>query len=205
MEALNVGMNDLYRLTHSSLASASEVDAFRKKIVDLDKAVVAAYGWEDLDLDHGFHEVPYLPENDRVRFTISEPARIEVLRRLLALNRRRYEEEASQGQRGVTSTRSTARAPERRRTTSADSAQPAFDFDEDSLATPHTKEPAVTVLNFLASRSGWHAKAEILAATDIPDGQWNSVINDLIASGNVERQGEKRGARYRAVTEEAKE
>ncbi len=49
------------------------------------------------------------------------------------------------------------------------------------------------------------AKADILAATGIPDEQWNSTINDLITGGNVERQGEKRGARYRAVIKGAKE
>ena len=34
-----------------------------------------------------------------MRFTISEPARIEVLRRLAELNRQRYEEEIAQGRR----------------------------------------------------------------------------------------------------------
>ena len=62
----------------------------------MDLTVRDAYGWQDLDLGHGFHEVEYLPENDRVRFTISEAARAVVLERLLALNhqRRKAEEEA---------------------------------------------------------------------------------------------------------------
>ena len=38
---------------------------------------------------HDFHEVETLPENDRVRYTISPTARKEVLRRLLALNHQR--------------------------------------------------------------------------------------------------------------------
>ena len=37
--------------------------------------------------------MPYLPENDRIRFTISEPARLEVLRRLSRLNRERCQAE----------------------------------------------------------------------------------------------------------------
>jgi hypothetical protein len=37
--------------------------------------------------------VPYLPENDRIRFTISESARLEVLRRLSRLNRERWQAE----------------------------------------------------------------------------------------------------------------
>jgi hypothetical protein len=43
---------------------------------------------------------------------------------------------------------------------------------------------------------GWHAKADILAATGITDGQWNDAISALIGGGRVERRGERRGARY---------
>ena len=54
--------------------------------VNLDLAVRDAYGWQDLDLEHGFHEVETLPDNDRVRYTISSSARHEVLKRLLIEN-----------------------------------------------------------------------------------------------------------------------
>ena len=52
----------------------------------------AAYGWTDLDFGHGFHET-----KQGVRYTISEPARREVLARLLKLNHERYAEEVKQG------------------------------------------------------------------------------------------------------------
>jgi hypothetical protein len=58
----------------------------------MDKAVAAAYGWSDLDLGHGFHET-----KQGTRFTITEPARREVLARLLKLNHERYAEEVEQG------------------------------------------------------------------------------------------------------------
>ena len=58
----------------------------------MDKAVAAAYGWDDLDLGHGFHET-----KQGTRFTISESARREVLARLLKLNHERYAEEVAQG------------------------------------------------------------------------------------------------------------
>ena len=54
----------------------------------MDCAVAVAYGWDDLDLGHDFHETPR-----GVRYTIGEMARQEVLGRLLALNHERYEEE----------------------------------------------------------------------------------------------------------------
>ena len=55
-------------------------------------AVAAAYGWSDLDLGHGFHEA-----KQGVRYTIIEPARREVLARLLKLNHERYAEEKRRG------------------------------------------------------------------------------------------------------------
>lgn len=133
MVELKVGMNDLYRLTHSQVTNETAVNDFRVLIEEMDKAVVSAYGWADLQLEHGFHGVPYFPEQNRIRFTISESARIELLRRLSELNRQRFEEEVAQGLHGSTVTRSTARAPSRRRASSADSAQPAFDFDGDGI------------------------------------------------------------------------
>ncbi|MGZ3625707.1 MAG: hypothetical protein ACXVB7_21710, partial [Ktedonobacteraceae bacterium] len=51
-----------------------------------------AYGWDDLVLEHGFHET-----KQGVRYTISEEARREVLGRLLQLNHERYAEEVKMG------------------------------------------------------------------------------------------------------------
>lgn len=65
--------------------------------VQMDEAVFDAYGWNDIELKHDFYEVDYLPENDRVRFTIHPDARKEVLKRLLELNHTIYEEEIKQG------------------------------------------------------------------------------------------------------------
>ncbi len=53
---------------------------------EMDEAVLKAYGWMDIDLAHDFYEVDYLPENDRIRYTISPAARREILKRLLELN-----------------------------------------------------------------------------------------------------------------------
>jgi hypothetical protein len=57
----------------------------------MDQAVIAAYGWSDLDLGHDFY-----PIKQGVRYTISESARRIVLDRLLALNHQRHKEEEAQ-------------------------------------------------------------------------------------------------------------
>lgn len=65
----------------------------RRLHVALDNAVRDAYGWSSLNLQHDFYEVETLPEDDRVRYTISPAARKDVLKRLLALNHERAKAE----------------------------------------------------------------------------------------------------------------
>jgi hypothetical protein len=69
----------------------------RELHLQMDEAVLEAYGWSDIQLQHDFHEVDYLPENDRIRFTIHPVARKEVLKRLLELNHKIHEEEVKAG------------------------------------------------------------------------------------------------------------
>ncbi len=52
--------------------------------VELDEAVMDAYGWTDVDLDHGFHTYRQMQ-----RWTVSPAARVEILDRLLEENHRR--------------------------------------------------------------------------------------------------------------------
>jgi methylase of polypeptide subunit release factors len=112
-DRLWIGLTDIYNLFHACDLSPELVAKVSKKPADvaragfegllelrrlhvaLDNAVRDAYGWTDLNLDHDFVEVETLPENDRVRYTVSPAARREVLKRLLALNHQRAKEEAA--------------------------------------------------------------------------------------------------------------
>ena len=89
------GLTDLYNRFHSPDETSADIQKLRDLHVEMDNAVAAAYGWPDLKLDHGFHET-----KQGIRFTISEPARREVLQRLLKLNHERYAEEEKQGLHG---------------------------------------------------------------------------------------------------------
>ena len=64
------------------IEAARDILHLRELHKQMDETVLKAYGWEDIDLAHDFYEVDYLPENDRVRYTISPDARKEVLKRL---------------------------------------------------------------------------------------------------------------------------
>ncbi|HNO77158.1 MAG TPA: N-6 DNA methylase [Phycisphaerae bacterium] len=113
MLSLWLGLTKIYNLFHARdlspemVAKVSKMDTdtvttgheglleLRRLHVELDTIVRDTYGWQDLDLGHDFHEVETLPENDRVRYTISPAARREVLKRLLAENLKRAAAEAS--------------------------------------------------------------------------------------------------------------
>jgi hypothetical protein len=85
--------------------AAKGIVKLRELHKEMDEAVLEAYGWHQDDpkwgkaiqLRHDFYEVDYLPENDRVRYTIHPEARKEVLKRLLQLNHERYAEEVAAG------------------------------------------------------------------------------------------------------------
>lgn len=127
MSRIQLGLTDTYNLFHSNAIIAQaenekdkQVAALQKHLektpdtvnfdeaiqgilrlrelhVQIDEAVLDAYGWNDIQLRHDFYEVDYLPENDRIRYTIHPDARKEVLKRLLELNHKIHEEEVNAG------------------------------------------------------------------------------------------------------------
>lgn len=94
------GLTATYNRFHNPEEHAKDIVRLRELHVEMDTRVASAYGWDDLELGHDFHETA-----QGIRFTISESARREVLSRLLKLNHERYEEEqkeqADEGMLGV--------------------------------------------------------------------------------------------------------
>ncbi|MBF0231652.1 MAG: restriction endonuclease [Desulfamplus sp.] len=74
----------------------SDIMKFRDLHKTMDGTVLKAYGWMDINLCHGFYEMDYLPENDRIRYSISPEARREILKRLLLLNHEIHKKEIGQ-------------------------------------------------------------------------------------------------------------
>jgi hypothetical protein len=102
----------------------------------MDCAVAAAYGWTDLNLDHGFHET-----KQGVRYTISETARREVLARLLKLNHERYAEEVKQGLHETKKVKATSKPKPKTTTTKpapVSTTQPLFALDGEDPVFPAT-------------------------------------------------------------------
>ena len=95
MRARQEGLTTTYNRFQAPDESATDIARLRALHEEMDKAVAAAYGWEDLHLGHGFYVTA-----QGVRFTISEEARRAVLNRLLELNHQRYSEEVAAGLHG---------------------------------------------------------------------------------------------------------
>ena len=93
MQSDSFGLTQLYNAFHNLENHNSRFEVLRRLQREIDIAVRDAYGWNDFDLEHSFHAVGYLPENDNIRYTISKTARIEILKRLFALNKQRWEQE----------------------------------------------------------------------------------------------------------------
>lgn len=92
MVARQDGLTKTYNRFHNQDEHSEDVAELRRLHVAMDQAVAVAYGWDDLDLGHGFHQT-----KQGLRYTISESARRTVLDRLLALNHQRYAEEVALG------------------------------------------------------------------------------------------------------------
>jgi len=84
-----VGLTELYNLVNDpDIADQADADVarLRASLVEIDEAVMTAYGWDDVPLDHGFHGYRQM-----TRWTIGPQARLEAFDRLLAENHRRAE------------------------------------------------------------------------------------------------------------------
>jgi hypothetical protein len=79
------GLTSTYNRVHDPDVHESAIQDLRDIHVAIDKAVMGAYGWDDLDLKIGHH-----PTKIGIRWTVSKEARFELLDRLLEENHRRY-------------------------------------------------------------------------------------------------------------------
>lgn len=89
----NKGMTKFYNDLHDPTTVTPDIENLRKLRAELSHAVLHSYGFDDVELSHGFHDVAYLPEGKNTRFTISEEAREELLYRLAMLNKAKHEVE----------------------------------------------------------------------------------------------------------------
>lgn len=117
--ARNEGLTKLYNRINDPEQDDDDLVELRRLMTQLDREVADAYGWRDLDLDHGFHQTRF-----GIRFTIGPDARREVLDRLLELNHLRYADELA---RGLHAPKGRAKRPATAAPTPSDPAATLFD------------------------------------------------------------------------------
>lgn len=87
------GLTKMYGMVNDpTVRKEEQVETIRQIHVEIDRAVMEAYGWGDVRLDHGFHTYRQMR-----RWTVSPAARVEILDRLLEENHRRATNEQARG------------------------------------------------------------------------------------------------------------
>jgi hypothetical protein len=81
-----LGLTKLYNQVHDPTVIDPAILRLRELHLEIDRAVLAAYGWEDLDPQIGHHRTKI-----GTRWTVSPQARFQLLDRLLVENHRRAE------------------------------------------------------------------------------------------------------------------
>ena len=79
-----LGLTKLYNQIHNPAVDDRAILLLREIHEQIDRAVLSAYGWDDLDPEVGHH-----PTKIGIRWTVSPSARFELLDRLLVENHRR--------------------------------------------------------------------------------------------------------------------
>lgn len=115
----SLGLTSLYNRVHDHTDRDPDIERLREIHVEVDRAVAAAYGWDDLDLGHGFHQT-----HQGERFTIEPDVRDEVLDRLLELNHTRYQEEVAKGPHNRKRRKKTGRSAKSRSAADSDEHDP---------------------------------------------------------------------------------
>jgi len=90
-----LGLTKLYNAVNDPAIKDSldsDIAEVRALQAELDRVALDAYGWSDIEPDHGFY-----PFRKMERWTVNPIARVEILDRLLEENQRRAGEETANG------------------------------------------------------------------------------------------------------------
>lgn len=196
----NKGMTKFYNDFHDPDVSSDQLESLRKIQSQLNYLVLDKYGWDDIDLDIGFHEVSYLPNVKYIRYTMSEEARLEVLYRLSMLNKERHDLETQKPvmpkQAPVKKQRKKPIPPTIQNDLFTKSKQTETSTKISNQWGDTTDDQ---ILAWLEANSGWHPKQKILIACQANPNEWDKAIRELLAEEYIEKKNTGEAALYRAV------
>lgn len=128
-EELQVVWNAL----HSPESQNISIEPSRELLRRHDLPVRDSYAWVDLELEHGFHSVSHVPENDRIRHTVSLAARLDILKRLLLLNLKRWKAEQAEALAAINEVKAAQETAEKPRRKSGPMLMLVADFKQPGL------------------------------------------------------------------------
>ena len=82
MQARRIGLTKTYNLVHDPACRDADIGDLRQMRAALDAAILACYGWDDLDPGHDFHA----NARGQTRFGMAPAVQRAVVQRLLDLN-----------------------------------------------------------------------------------------------------------------------
>jgi len=82
MQQTQLGLTKNYNRFHDPRCQDKDIQEMRRLHTEMDRAVLACYGWEDIDLQHDF----YPNDRKKIRYMHSREAQREIFTRLLRLN-----------------------------------------------------------------------------------------------------------------------
>lgn len=100
------GLTDVMNAIHTPGEEDATIVELRQLLVVIDNEVTAAYGWDDLEIVYDFREIDGGSANDPWRWSLSSDLTADLLGRLTALNRERFEAAASSSSGASTTTKS---------------------------------------------------------------------------------------------------
>ena len=100
------GLTDVMNAIHNPSMDDTTIGELRQFLVAIDTEVAVAYGWDDLEIAYDFREIDGGSANDPWRWALSEDVTADLLGRLTALNRERFEVAASSSSGASTVTKS---------------------------------------------------------------------------------------------------
>jgi hypothetical protein len=95
------GITTTYNRFHDPSCGDADIVRLRELHLELDGRVLAAYGWQDLDVPYDFRAT-----EEGLRFTFDDATRVELLDRLLEMNHARHAAEVAAGLHGPQNGRS---------------------------------------------------------------------------------------------------
>lgn len=89
------GLTDVMNAIHNPSVEDTTIVELRRLLATIDTEVEVAYGWDDLEIAYDFREIDGGSANDPWRWALSEDVTADLLGRLTALNRERFEAAAN--------------------------------------------------------------------------------------------------------------